>query len=92
MSQRGSSRSLTRSETAFACTSGRPASSSIKGASSLRGEPGPGSGPPVEVLARYEDWLTLSRLEAERGKAQGRPRVKLTSVEEVLRALKRGPG
>ncbi len=39
---------------------------------------------------RYEDWLTLSRLEAERGKAQGRPRVKLTSVEEVLAELKRG--
>lgn len=35
----------------------------------------------------YEDWLRLDKMEIERGKAQGRPRVKFTSVEEMLAAL-----
>ncbi len=38
----------------------------------------------------YEDWLGIDRLEVERGKASGRPRVKFTSVEEILEALKSG--
>jgi len=33
------------------------------------------------------DWLTLDRHETERGGAQGRPRVKLTRIEEMLRHL-----
>jgi len=33
------------------------------------------------------DWLTLDRHETERGVAQGRPRVKLTRIEEMLRHL-----
>ncbi|RME09729.1 MAG: NADP oxidoreductase [Ardenticatenia bacterium] len=37
----------------------------------------------------WEDWLILDRLEVERGKAQGRPRVKFTSVEEMLEAIRR---
>ena len=36
----------------------------------------------------YEDWLRLNELEVEMGKAHGRPRVKYTSVEEMLEALK----
>ncbi len=36
----------------------------------------------------YEDWLGIDRIEIERGKAHGRPRVKFTSVEEILEALK----
>ncbi|MFW6183263.1 MAG: NADP oxidoreductase, partial [Chloroflexota bacterium] len=35
----------------------------------------------------YEDWLKLDEIETERGKEQGRPRVKFTSVEEMLDAL-----
>ena len=35
----------------------------------------------------YQDWLRLDELEVERGKAHGRPRVKYTSVEEMLEAL-----
>ncbi len=35
----------------------------------------------------YEEWKIIDQLEIERGKAQGRPRVKFTSVEEMLRAL-----
>ena len=38
----------------------------------------------------YEDWLRLNELEVERGKAHGRPRVKYTSIEEMLEALKTG--
>lgn len=34
-----------------------------------------------------EDWLTLDRHETAHGTAQGRPRVKLTRVEEMLRLL-----
>ncbi len=35
----------------------------------------------------YEDWLKLDEIERARGKAQGRPRVKFTSVKEMLAAL-----
>jgi len=37
----------------------------------------------------YDDWLKLDALEVAHGRAQGRPRVKLTSVEEMLAALGR---
>ncbi len=37
----------------------------------------------------FEDWKIIDRLEVERGKAAGRPRVKFTSVEEMLEALRR---
>jgi ferredoxin--NADP+ reductase len=37
----------------------------------------------------YADWKRLDELEVERGKAQGRPRVKFTSVEEMLQALEK---
>ncbi len=35
----------------------------------------------------YEDWQLLDRLETERGETVGRPRIKLTSVAEMLNAL-----
>lgn len=34
----------------------------------------------------YQDWLKLDQIELERGKAASRPRVKLTDVEEMLKA------
>jgi ferredoxin/flavodoxin---NADP+ reductase len=37
----------------------------------------------------YADWIKLDEIEVGRGRAQGRPRVKLTSVEEMLAALGR---
>jgi len=37
----------------------------------------------------YADWLKLDAFEVAQGRAQGRPRVKLTSVEEMLAALGR---
>jgi len=37
----------------------------------------------------YNDWLKLDALEVAHGRAEGRPRVKLTSVEEMLAALGR---
>jgi ferredoxin--NADP+ reductase len=37
----------------------------------------------------YPDWLKLDALEVERGRAQGRPRVKFTRIEEMLAALGR---
>ena len=37
----------------------------------------------------YADWLKLDAIEVERGRAQGRPRVKLTSIDEMLAALGR---
>ena len=37
----------------------------------------------------YADWLRLNELEVARGRAAGRPRVKLTRVEEMLAALGR---
>lgn len=39
----------------------------------------------------FEAWRRLDRLEIERGRAQGRPRVKLGSVEEMLAALDAAP-
>jgi len=38
----------------------------------------------------YEDWLRLNEFELEKGKQQGRPRVKYTSIEEMLDAVKKG--
>ncbi len=37
----------------------------------------------------YADWLKLNELEVAQGRAQGRPRVKFTRVEEILAALGR---
>jgi ferredoxin--NADP+ reductase len=37
----------------------------------------------------YADWRRLNELEVSRGRAQGRPRVKFTSVEEMHTALGR---
>jgi len=37
----------------------------------------------------YEDWLRLDAIEIARGKAEGRPRVKFTSVADMLAALGR---
>ena len=39
----------------------------------------------------YEDWLRLEELEVSRGRSQGRPRVKFTSLEEMLTVLNRAP-
>jgi ferredoxin--NADP+ reductase len=58
--------------------------------------PDPGS---VEQFVRarrpnyfsYADWLKLDELEIARGQAQGRPRVKFTSTQEMLAALGRQP-
>ncbi|NIM49452.1 MAG: FAD-dependent oxidoreductase [Gemmatimonadales bacterium] len=36
----------------------------------------------------YEDWRCLDALEVERGRDQGRPRVKFTTVEEMLGAMR----
>ena len=36
----------------------------------------------------FEDWLEIDRLETEAGKAQGRPRVKITAVERMLERAK----
>ncbi len=40
---------------------------------------------------RYQDWLRVKEIEEARGAEQGRPRVKFTSVEEMLAALERAP-
>jgi ferredoxin--NADP+ reductase len=37
----------------------------------------------------YDDWLKLDEIEVARGEAQGRPRVKFTTVEEMAEALGR---
>lgn len=37
----------------------------------------------------YADWLVLDEMELAKGKAQGRPRVKFTSIEEMKAALGR---
>ena len=37
----------------------------------------------------YDDWQRIDELETARGEPQGRPRVKFTSAEEILAALKR---
>ena len=36
----------------------------------------------------YEDWLRLDALEISRGQEAGRPRVKFTSIEEMVEAIK----
>jgi ferredoxin--NADP+ reductase len=41
-------------------------------------------------VVSYENWLALNRIEISRGQALGRPRVKFTSVAEMLAALKEG--
>jgi ferredoxin--NADP+ reductase len=41
-------------------------------------------------LVSHQDWVKLDRLEQERGKRLGRPRVKFTSVEEALAAIRGG--
>ena len=38
-------------------------------------------------LVTYPEWLRLNALEIERGRPRGRPRVKLTRVDEMLAAL-----
>jgi len=58
-------------------------------------QPGEASAASAEALIRerkpdyfsYADWKRLDQLEIERGKACGRPRVKLTSVQEMKEAL-----
>ena len=41
----------------------------------------------------YDDWRHIDRIEVERGRAEGRPRVKLTRLDEFLAALhERGVG
>ncbi len=40
-------------------------------------------------LVTFEDWQRLNALEVSRGKPQGRPRVRFTSVDEMLEALER---
>ncbi|PYN11246.1 MAG: NADP oxidoreductase, partial [Candidatus Rokuibacteriota bacterium] len=40
-------------------------------------------------VVSYADWLKRNEIEVQRGRAQGRPRVKLTRVEEMLAALGR---
>ncbi|MDA0378249.1 MAG: FAD-dependent oxidoreductase [Bacteroidetes bacterium] len=39
-------------------------------------------------LFSYQDWLRLDELESARGAASGRPRVKFTSVEEMIAVLR----
>ena len=39
-------------------------------------------------LVTFPDWQRLDRLETERGRPHGRPRVKFTSIEEMLAALR----
>lgn len=61
-------------------------------------EPGEPDGAVLEAFVRrrqpavvsYADWLMLERVEQERGAAAGRPRVKLTSVGDMLAALRAG--
>ncbi len=38
-------------------------------------------------FTNFADWLKLDKMELDRGLAQGRPRVKFTSVSEMLRAV-----
>ncbi len=40
------------------------------------------------AVVSYEEWRRLAALERERGSAAGRPRVRFTSVEEMLAALR----
>ena len=39
------------------------------------------------AVVTYADWQRIDQLETARGEAQGRPRVKFTSTEEILAAL-----
>lgn len=39
----------------------------------------------------YQDWVRINQLETARGEQQGRPRVKFTSLTEILDALGRTP-
>lgn len=39
----------------------------------------------------FDDWARIDAVETERGEEQGRPRVKFTSVEEMLQAIGRAP-
>ena len=39
-------------------------------------------------FVRYADWLTLDRIEQERGRALGRPRLKFSRVEDMLSAIR----
>jgi ferredoxin--NADP+ reductase len=41
-------------------------------------------------VVTFDAWRRLDALELERGKARGRPRVKLTALDEMLEALSRG--
>jgi len=41
------------------------------------------------ALVTFGDWQRLDRLETERGRALGRPRLKFTSVAEMIAALRR---
>lgn len=43
------------------------------------------------LVVTYDDWRKLDALEVERGRAQGRPRVKFVTVREMLEALGRDP-
>ncbi len=36
----------------------------------------------------YQDWLRLDQMEVERGQSENRPRVKFTTVEEMIKAVK----
>ncbi|RME57456.1 MAG: hypothetical protein D6790_13255, partial [Caldilineae bacterium] len=45
----------------------------------------------VEYI-RFEDWKLIDELEVKRGQEQGRPRVKFTSVEEMLEAVRKARG
>jgi ferredoxin--NADP+ reductase len=41
------------------------------------------------ALVTYADWQLINQMEVARGEAQGRPRVKFCSPEEILAALDR---
>ncbi len=43
------------------------------------------------AFVSFADWKRLDRIEVERGQALGRPRVKFTSIEEMLGALASDP-
>jgi len=43
---------------------------------------------PQPDLVTLDGWKTLDRYEKERGTAQGRPRVKITSVDDMLEIIK----
>ncbi len=56
----------------------------------------PGAASALEMVSRqqpdyftYQDWQRIDELEVARGEAQGRPRVKFTTIEELLAARER---